>query len=191
MQQSKPQEVVLPDEPVVLSESEFMMAAAALQDSHHVGNAMVTKFVRQESTDSGWDNPFRPGGDLSREADEIVELIKGGKPITPTSAGNASPLPPSADERIDSNQTSTPITESPKKANATALSATPKTAKNGNVQNDAKSPLASPPGKKGVSSPGKNEFDVQRGHTVAAGDASQVEHVVIKKKPKCKCCVIQ
>lgn len=29
------------------------------------------------STDSGWDNPFRPGGDLSREADEIVNMIKG------------------------------------------------------------------------------------------------------------------
>lgn len=36
------------------------------------------------STESGWDNPFRPDGDLSREADEIVSLIKGGKPITPT-----------------------------------------------------------------------------------------------------------
>lgn len=29
------------------------------------------------STESGWDNPFRPGGDLSREADEIVNMIKG------------------------------------------------------------------------------------------------------------------
>jgi len=29
------------------------------------------------STDSGWDNPFRPGGDLSREADEIVNMIRG------------------------------------------------------------------------------------------------------------------
>lgn len=45
------------------------------------------------STDSGWDNPFRPDGDLSREADEIVELIKGGKPITPTPGQNAPPLP--------------------------------------------------------------------------------------------------
>ncbi|XP_070163488.1 uncharacterized protein [Polyergus mexicanus] len=47
----------------------------------------------QISTDSGWDNPFRPDGDLSREADEIVELIKGGKPITPTPGQNAPPLP--------------------------------------------------------------------------------------------------
>lgn len=32
---------------------------------------------RTRSTESGWDNPFRPGGDLSREADEIVNMIKG------------------------------------------------------------------------------------------------------------------
>uniref|UniRef100_A0A182TEK4 Uncharacterized protein n=1 Tax=Anopheles melas TaxID=34690 RepID=A0A182TEK4_9DIPT len=52
------------------------MSAAACQASfsHALG----------EGTESGWDNPFRPGGDLSREADEIVNLIKGGKPITPT-----------------------------------------------------------------------------------------------------------
>ncbi|XP_004536731.1 uncharacterized protein LOC101459068 [Ceratitis capitata] len=44
----------------------------------------ITNYDRQQSTDSGWDNPFRPGGDLSREADEIVNMIRGGKPITPT-----------------------------------------------------------------------------------------------------------
>lgn len=30
---------------------------------------------------------------MSREADEIVELIKGGKPITPTPGQNTPPLP--------------------------------------------------------------------------------------------------
>lgn len=54
------------------------------------------------STDSGWDNPFRPDGDLSREADEIVELIKGGKPITPTPGQNAPSLP--------GVETTTPVT---------------------------------------------------------------------------------
>ncbi|KAL9872450.1 uncharacterized protein LOC119637554 isoform X2 [Glossina fuscipes] len=44
----------------------------------------LPSYDRQQSTDSGWDNPFRPGGDLSREADEIVKMISGGKPITPT-----------------------------------------------------------------------------------------------------------
>ncbi|XP_034946683.1 uncharacterized protein [Chelonus insularis] len=61
----------------------------------------------QISTDSGWDNPFRPDGDLSREADEIVELIKGGKPITPTPGQTAPPLPgcdgkPTGDEHDSS-----------------------------------------------------------------------------------------
>ncbi|XP_054728706.1 uncharacterized protein LOC129237796 isoform X2 [Anastrepha obliqua] len=55
----------------------------------NVNDAMATvttipNYNRQQSTDSGWDNPFRPGGDLSREADEIVNMIRGGKPITPT-----------------------------------------------------------------------------------------------------------
>lgn len=56
------------------------------------------------STESGWDNPFRPGGDLSREADQIVELIKGGKPITPTPGSQAPPLP-SGDDSLDLNHT--------------------------------------------------------------------------------------
>lgn len=34
--------------------------------------------------DNEEDNPFRPGSELSREADIIVNLIKEGKPITPT-----------------------------------------------------------------------------------------------------------
>lgn len=56
------------------------------------------------STESGWENPFRPGGDLSREADQIVELIKGGKPITPTPGSQAPPLP-SGDDSLDQNHT--------------------------------------------------------------------------------------
>ncbi|KAF5304649.1 hypothetical protein FQR65_LT07931 [Abscondita terminalis] len=171
-QQSKPQEVDLPDEPIIFSHTELMMAAAALNDSNHVA------YIRQESTESGWDNPFRPGGDLSREADEIVELIKGGKPITPTSGGPPSPtLLDHTDSTYGNNTAHEPITESPKKSTAlNSLSATPKSA-NGNVKSDK------------ATSPGA--VDVQRGTLVLAGDASQVEHVVIKKKPKCECCVIQ
>lgn len=55
------------------------------------------------STDNGWDNPFRPDGDLSREADEIVELIKGGKPITPTPGQTSPPLPGSKSGDHDSS----------------------------------------------------------------------------------------
>ncbi|XP_027200129.1 uncharacterized protein LOC113794225 isoform X2 [Dermatophagoides pteronyssinus] len=40
--------------------------------------------VVRTNMDNEEDNPFRPGSELSREADIIVNLIKEGKPITPT-----------------------------------------------------------------------------------------------------------
>ncbi|KOB77967.1 Uncharacterized protein OBRU01_03202 [Operophtera brumata] len=114
-------------------------------------------YNRQTSTESGWDNPFRPDGDLSREADEIVSLIKGGKPITPT--------PTAAPQIID---------EKAEKEHANNLISTPK-AMNGTKNGTA-----------GDGRPG--QVEVQRS---APQEAQQAEHVTIKKKPKCKCCVIQ
>jgi hypothetical protein len=38
-----------------------------------------------DESDDGVDNPFRPGGGLSKEADIIVQLIKAGKSISPNS----------------------------------------------------------------------------------------------------------
>lgn len=171
-QQSKPQEVDLPDEPVLFHDTDLMMAAtvASMNESNHI------VYNRTESTESGWENPFRPGGELSKEADEIVELIKGGKPITP----GTTPTIPNATDHLDgTNQNNVePITQSPKKSGALNAAA-PKSA-NGNVKNDAKNSASSP-----------GAVDVQRGTIKPDGDASQVEHVTIKKKPKCKCCVIQ
>lgn len=139
-------------------------------------------YLRQESTDSGKDNPFRPDGDLSREADEIVQMIKGGRPITsltPTpelpedkfdgsleelaSVGGGSPQPPSVEEGH----------VSPTRANAELGNA--KAGANGNAPLKATTPEA---------------VEVQRGVVVPPSDAAQIEHVVIKKKPKCKCCEI-
>lgn len=140
------------------------------------------------STESGWDNPFRPGGDLSREADEIVELIKGGKPITPT-PGQQAPTIPSVDENDFShnhktpNNVQEPITESPKKVTQVNVSSTPKSA-NGTAKNEVNANANVK-----ASSPGA--LDVQRGTIKPDGDPLQIEHVTIKKKPKCKCCVIQ
>jgi hypothetical protein len=34
-------------------------------------------FILLSSIDDGTENPFRPDGELSKEADEIVNLIKG------------------------------------------------------------------------------------------------------------------
>lgn len=65
----------------------------------------------------GWDNPFRPDGDLSKEADQIVELIKEGKPITPTPTSATSPLLP--DHSTDGKHDQQPVTSTPTKANGT------------------------------------------------------------------------
>lgn len=140
------------------------------------------------STDSGWDNPFRPDGDLSREADEIVELIKGGKPITPTPGSVAPPLPsvdahdaPTVATAASAVQQQSPPPAATKQqqqqqqpqANNKAAGA------NGNALESKAAPATTGP------------VEVQRGTVVQPIDASQVEHVVLKKKPKCKCCVIQ
>lgn len=98
-----------------------------------------------------------------------MELIKDGKPITPTS-GNGTLLYDQTDGSFTGPRRE-PITESPKK-----MSATQQNSANGNVKND-KSPSGA--------------VEVQRGVVGQASEAGQVEHVLIKKKPKCKCCVIQ
>ncbi|XP_012527175.1 uncharacterized protein LOC105831535 isoform X1 [Monomorium pharaonis] len=136
----------------------------------------------QISTDSGWDNPFRPDGDLSREADEIVELIKGGKPITPTPGQNAPPLP-GCDGKSGDSSTS-PLLKSnchsprPGQENGSAHGGTP--SKTGNQPVNEK-----------VGSSRTATVEVARMTAQGPGDASQVEHVTLKKKPKCKCCVLQ
>ncbi|XP_046470516.1 uncharacterized protein [Neodiprion pinetum] len=159
----------------------------------------------QISTDSGWDNPFRPDGDLSREADEIVELIKGGKPITPTPGQNAPALPgvetttpvstaaPAANGDLDSgantilNSTVANQQTSPRlsQGNGNAAHVTPNkgSAPNSNNQNAAH--------KKVATSVNAATVEVGRVTAQGPGDASQVEHVTLKKKPKCKCCVLQ
>lgn len=65
----------------------------------------------------GWDNPFRPDGDLSKEADQIVELIKEGKPITPTPTSATSPL--LLDHNADVKHDQQPVTSTPTKSNGT------------------------------------------------------------------------
>ncbi|KAH8396039.1 hypothetical protein KR222_002272, partial [Zaprionus bogoriensis] len=129
-------------------------ATATMQPTGGLGPA----YDRQQSTDSGWDNPFRPGGDLSREADEIVSMIRGmshdpflflalfncllwlsrtgGKPITPTedrTIGNGN-----AQHGDDNcNGASTAIGESVTKTN---LSQNQATAQNGTNSHGSKGP---------------------------------------------------
>ncbi|XP_068083381.1 mucin-2 [Anabrus simplex] len=152
-------------------------------------------YNRQASTDSGWDNPFRPDGDLSREADEIVEMIKGGKPITPT-PGSVAPKLPSVgeDDQVDRHSgASSPVaTPDSTVGVATPLSQSPP------PQVNQQSSEATKVGANGTAAPCANDkaaapgaVEVQRATVIVPNDASQVEHVVLKKKSKCKCCVIQ
>ncbi|KAG7313550.1 hypothetical protein JYU34_000694 [Plutella xylostella] len=134
--------------------------------------AVMTDHVaynRQVSTESGWDNPFRPDGDLSREADEIVSLIKGGKPITPTPHA----LP---EDQMDS-KILVPDNASPPQSPQTKVS-TPVQQSTPKAMNGTKNGSAAPRG----------PVEVQRS---PPQEPQQPEHVTIKKKPKCKCCVVQ
>lgn len=105
----------------------------------------------------GWDNPFRPDGDLSKEADQIVELIKEGKPINEENLRSKSPS----------------VNESFNISHKNQLNASPRKEANGTTVNGSGGPPDT----------------VTHGVVAPAGQAAQVEHVVLKKKKGC--CVIQ
>ncbi|GFS89412.1 uncharacterized protein TNCV_1809441 [Trichonephila clavipes] len=137
-------------------------------------------YHRQISHESGVDNPFRPDGELSREADTIVSLIKEGKPITPVKGEEdmdgvvANGFPHDQTDSVQPNgQQVTEVVVSPQ--SAAPLQSKAKGGPNGTAAKEA--------------APGIVE--VQRGVIVPPTDAPAVEQVIIKKKPKCKCCVIQ
>lgn len=125
--------------------------------------------ARQQS-DSDLDNPFRPDGELSKEADTIVSLIKEGKPITPIKGepdgfldhGDGAARP-NGDSKVSPTRAPGP------------LGAERRPDTNGSTPASLK----------------KGLVEVQHGIVVPPSDSSTVEQVMIKKKPKCKCCVIQ
>ncbi|XP_076318964.1 uncharacterized protein LOC143229960 isoform X2 [Tachypleus tridentatus] len=131
----------------------------------------------KKSSENGIDNPFRPDGDLSKEAESIVCLIKEGKPITPTKG-----------EREDSGledlvqEPTVDEVDKAKEVNIVPSVANSVTSAKADVNGDA--PKTASPSEPAI-------VEVQHGIVVPPADSSQVESVVIKKKPKCRCCVIQ
>lgn len=162
--------------------------------------AAVMAYDRQMSTESGWDNPFRPGGDLSREADEIVNLIKGGKPITPT--GDQSLLNGSAPKDNSHGPTenggSTVVDGVATKLESTQLQSQQPNGTKSPQKDAAPAATAASPQKNGSTpaaasqSPAAATNQTQVSNQVIPGPQS-ASHVVIdeKKKKKCACCVIQ
>ncbi|XP_032580885.1 probable serine/threonine-protein kinase nek3 isoform X1 [Drosophila sechellia] len=165
--------------------------AAGIQQQQVIG--LGAAYDRQQSTDSGWDNPFRPGGDLSREADEIVNMIRGGKPITPTeerTIGNGS-----AQHADDNCNGGTAIGESVIKSNLSQNLATAQNGTNSHASATADAgagkaatatEVSGGTGNNGVTSLGQVSKQVVPGPTSAS-------HVVIdeKKNKKKGCCVLQ
>ncbi|XP_044317280.1 ras guanine nucleotide exchange factor P isoform X1 [Drosophila rhopaloa] len=163
--------------------------AAGIQQQQVIG--LGAAYDRQQSTDSGWDNPFRPGGDLSREADEIVNMIRGGKPITPTeerTIGNGS-----AQHADDNCNGGAAIGESVTKSNLSQNLATAQNGTNSHASASADAGAGKAAtatelsgGNNGVTSLGQVSKQVVPGPTSAS-------HVVIdeKKNKKKGCCVLQ
>ncbi|KAH8368427.1 hypothetical protein KR084_011390 [Drosophila pseudotakahashii] len=169
--------------------------AAGIQQQQVIG--LGAAYDRQQSTDSGWDNPFRPGGDLSREADEIVNMIRGGKPITPTeerTIGNGS-----AQHAEDNCNGGAAIGESVTKSNLSQNQATAQNGTNSHASASADAGAGKAAatatelsgggggnGNNGVTSLGQVSKQVVPGPTSAS-------HVVIdeKKNKKKGCCVLQ
>jgi hypothetical protein len=147
------------------------------------------------STESGQDNPFRPDGDLSREADELVELLRGGRvsisEVLKNKEGGPLQSQPTYvdDEPHQSTEQAVQLSSSPPRNVSTPSS--PPTSKaespdggriNGNLTEQEK---------KAAEAAESGAIEVQRGVVAPVAGESQVEHVVIKKKSKCQCCVIQ
>ncbi|KAG0721938.1 hypothetical protein GWK47_045428 [Chionoecetes opilio] len=156
----------------------IMMRSAAPQPSHG-GLLYYVVHGREKGTESGRDNPFRPDGDISKEADQIVEAIKSGRPLLQTATS-----PDLPDSPADTTTTIEPL------ITTTDVSPTNLSPGDSNVGSPGKGQTGAngaAPGDKG-STPGPVEV---KHVTVTPTEGGHVERVVIKKKNKCKCCVIQ
>ncbi|CAD7078315.1 unnamed protein product [Hermetia illucens] len=201
-QSSKPQQVSPPesyinyttDSSLPLLSDSFIIDTSTLSESNMTAaTATQPTYDRQISTESGWDNPFRPGGDLSREADEIVNMIKGGKPITPT--GDASHSIANGNAQKDTGnhaiENGTAVIDGATKTEVSHVQSTP--AQNGTKSPQQNSKTMSATGNK-ANGDTKTQTapQTQVSNQVIPGPIS-ASHVVIedKKKKKCTCCVIQ
>ncbi|KAL5276468.1 hypothetical protein ACFFRR_001973 [Megaselia abdita] len=142
--------------------------------------ATTVNYDRQQSAESGWDNPFRPGGDLSREADEIVNMIKGGKPITPTGDVNHSITNGNAQTGNSHYENGNAVVDGATKLNVSQSQS---------AQNGTNSPQKR---QQGTAAATNGTSTAEVSNKVVPGPTS-ASHVVIeeKKKKKCACCVIQ
>ncbi|XP_071527932.1 uncharacterized protein [Panulirus ornatus] len=172
-----------------------LIMASPITDGH------MPAFDRQLSTDSGRDNPFRPDGDISREADEIVQLIKSGRPLqgqagqTPDVTDSLDVTPSSPTEKdavveplVPAKDVSPQQQQPPQQLQQPSPDTVPSKPVTDNTPSSPEKAGANGSAAPENSTPGTVEVTHV---TVTPTDAAHVEHVVIKKKSKCNCCVIQ
>ncbi|XP_074602156.1 uncharacterized protein LOC141855870 [Brevipalpus obovatus] len=128
------------------------------------------------------ENPFRPGGELSREAEEIVNLIKEGKPITPSTSPNNTMLDICQPDSIS------PTTPSPSnsfgKKNGHHYTGTSSSSPKNSLSPSIKQHTNGTP----KSSPAVFELEHS---VVTTSEPPKADIVTIKRKSKCNCCVVQ
>ncbi|XP_015930510.1 uncharacterized protein [Parasteatoda tepidariorum] len=137
-------------------------------------------YHRQISHESGIDNPFRPDGELSREADTIVSLIKEGKPITPVK-GEETSMDGVVVNGVHHDQMDSFVSGSPNGKEVKEMAIIPNSNQPLGKGANGSTPKVATPG----------IVEVQRSVIMPPSDTPQVEQVILKKKPKCNCCVIQ
>ncbi|XP_014678478.1 PREDICTED: uncharacterized protein LOC106818271, partial [Priapulus caudatus] len=134
-------------------------------------------------------NPFRPDGDLSHEADDIIEAIRLGRPLSPTTTeapsveeeiaridvARVNAAPPGGRDETDAAQQMPPqnavSVANSKPADVAVVTTPPK--------------VATPPPKVAPPEDGQT-VEVQAGVVVPPSDGVvQAEHVTIEKKKKC------
>lgn len=136
---------------------------------------MPTTYVVQ-TVEAGWENPFRPGGELSLEADDIVRAIQSGKPL----ASHQVPEALRSDETtVDLNGASDMVDHAPH----TRTSPSSAVRLQSSAPNGSEAPLNGTV----VSAQEPTESTVEPRHSVVAPE--DPSHVHLKKRGKC--CVIQ
>ncbi|KAF0307810.1 hypothetical protein FJT64_020867 [Amphibalanus amphitrite] len=154
---------------------------------------MPTTYV-VSSVDAGWENPFRPGGELSKEADQIVRAIQSGRPLNAStdltdgpSAANGGPPSPAAgggDAAPTGNGHLSP----------SATNGAPPPVKESAVTARAAAPVSAeppPPGATVLAAQPAGAVEVHHSVVASPEGAGQVERVALKKKPRGRCCVVQ
>ncbi|XP_018007459.1 zinc finger homeobox protein 3 [Hyalella azteca] len=155
----------------------------------HGGQLFYALPALPRRSDSGRDNPFRPDGDIWREADAIVQRIKSGQPLLNggDEPGAGSPSPPPTH--------SSPTRDSPSPVPEQAVTRTDAGLVHGGLpssQNGTPNPSA-------ATQQQQQQNKQQQEQTVEVTlttlpppqPAAAPQHVVLKKESKCACCVIQ